>query len=166
MTKFLPNGGEPTPQNQNTERKNHMSYNPLSDDHKIRDAIVSVFQKLRDELGAGVTLQMVTQKFNDTFGLNYSQAEVGKYLSSELKSRRQQGVSSTTTNAGIASDNAAAASAEANETGSDTTKHATAAVLHEDASRAHKAAARFHDRSAEWHNARAEGANPEPLEAD
>jgi hypothetical protein len=141
-----------------------MSYDPLSDDTKLKDAIISVFQKLRDEFGSGVTLEQVTDAFNTTYGLNYTKLQVAKYLAENLQSKRQ-GVSSTTTQAGVLSDNAAQVSAEANEKG-DTTSHARAAVAHSDASRAHKAAHRYHDRAESWHMQKAEGMDPEPLEAD
>lgn len=140
------------------------SYNPLSDDHKLKDAIVAVFEKLRDELGSGVTLVEVTDKFNEVYGLDFSEADVAPYLSQNLQLKRQ-GVSSTSTAAGVASDDAASASADASERGG-TSAHIGASIAHDDAAVCHDKAAAYHRRASAWHQKKASGETLPELEAD
>jgi hypothetical protein len=140
------------------------TYNPATDPNKLRDAIVAVFQKLRDELGNGVTLAEVTEKFNEVYGLDFTESDVAPYLSQNLQSRRQ-GVSSTSTAAGVASDNAASASADAAERGG-MSAHISASLKHDDAAAAHDAASVYHRRASAWHQKKASGETLPELEAD
>jgi len=48
------------------------TYDPALDREKIRQAIETVHQTLRDRLGGGVTLQQVVDKFNEVYGLGWT----------------------------------------------------------------------------------------------
>jgi hypothetical protein len=135
------------------------SYNPATDREKIRQAVETIHQTLRDRLGDGVDLQQVTDEFNRTYGLNWTPKQVAPYLDSELESRRAQGVSSTSTAAGVASDNAAQYSAAARQENSPLAHH-TASASHADAAAAHRNAAAYHDKAAAYHSDKAAGRHP------
>jgi hypothetical protein len=141
------------------------AYDPTRDPEKIRVAIETIHQKLRDEIGDGVTLKNVTDKFNETFGLNWSEEQVAPYLDSDLKARRAQGRTDTAAKAHTLSDLAAEASANARANG-DAQSHFTAAAAHEDAMRACKAAMDFHSKSAAYHSDKAAGRNPAEMEGE
>jgi hypothetical protein len=143
------------------------TYNPATDTEKIRQAIETVHQKLRDELGDGVTLAQVTEKFNEVYGLGWTPEQVAPFLSADaVAARRAQGATQKAAKAHTLSDLAAQASADARESGT-AQSHFAAAAAHEDASRAHRdEAAAYHDRAAAWHSAKATGSDPADLGDD
>lgn len=131
------------------------TYDPALDREKISQEIKTIFQTLRDKLGNGVTLKNVTDKFNEIFGLGWSEKDVGKYLTESLEGKRQ-GTTKLAERAHATSDAAADASRDAAEQGT-VAAHARASVFHRDAAAGLRDAASFHDRAARFHDEKAAG---------
>lgn len=141
-----------------------MSYDPLSDDTKLRNAVRQVHDQLKSEQGPGISLEDVADRLFQIHGFRLDTSEVAKYLSQTLNAKRA-GISPTTTAAGVASDDAGRATMDALERGTDSSHHG-AASLHNLAAEAHQKAMNYHLKKAEWHTATARGETCEEPEGE